>query len=54
MTDTAGIVVRGNASPEEVAAVLAALQQHTRTRPRDRYALWRATRLAAVKAALPR
>lgn len=54
MTDSAGITVRGNATAEEVAAVLAALQQRARTGPRDRYALWRATRLAAVKAALPR
>ena len=50
---TSGIEVRGNATAEEVAAVLAALQR-LRKPERDRYAMWRSTRIAAVKAALPR
>ena len=55
MTLTDGIDVRGNATAEEVAAVLAALAKyeadHT-SRPdiADGYALWRRTRLAAVAA----
>ncbi len=49
---TAGARVRGNATPEEVAAVVAVLAQLERGPEPDRYTEWRRTRLAAVRAAL--
>lgn len=43
--------VRGNASPEEVAAMLAAVSARPApaAQTRDPYARWRATRLAALR-----
>ena len=45
------MIVRGNATPEEIAAVLAALQRagaNAPVRAPDGYARWRRTRLAAL------
>jgi hypothetical protein len=42
-------VVRGNPSPEELAALLAVVRGVRRTE-RDRYEAWRAGRLAALRA----
>ena len=45
------VVVRGNATPEEVAAVLAALQRagaEAPVRAPDGYERWRRTRLTAI------
>jgi DNA-binding Lrp family transcriptional regulator len=44
--------VRGNATDEELAAVVAVLSQVERPVAADRYAEWRRVRLAAVRAAL--
>jgi hypothetical protein len=42
--------VRGGATAEEVAAVLAALDEQARRRPElDRYEQWRARRLEALR-----
>lgn len=49
---TAALRVRGNATPEELAAVLAVLAQTDRGAEPDRYTQWRSTRLAAVRAGL--
>jgi hypothetical protein len=43
-----GIDVRGGASAEEVAAILAVLATVPAADPAAGYALWRATRLAAL------
>ena len=49
------VTVRGRATPEELAAVLAALQVNSRRvallggQDRGGYERWRATRLAALK-----
>lgn len=44
------IEVRGTATPEELAAVLAALRvRERRTRPESRYEQWRRERLAALR-----
>ena len=50
----AGVLVRGGATPEEVAAVVAALTARgsKMSKSPSGYALWRTTRLAAVAAAL--
>jgi hypothetical protein len=44
-----GVRVRGNATPEELAAVVAVLAQLERGTEPDRYAQWRRTRLAALR-----
>ena len=44
----AQINVRGNASPEQLAAVLAALAMRTRSQSVDAYASWRRRRVAAL------
>jgi hypothetical protein len=48
----AGVQVRGNATDEELAAVVALMAQLERRVEPDRYAEWRRTRLAAVRARL--
>lgn len=52
MTITVGeLEVRGGATPEEVAAVLAVVSQRDRSDQRhSRYELWRAGRVAALRA----
>jgi hypothetical protein len=45
--DRTAITVRGNASAEELAAVLAIVSSGPR--PSDGYRRWRATRLAALR-----
>jgi acyl-CoA carboxylase epsilon subunit-like protein len=47
--DPAEISVRGNASDEELAAVLAVVSSSSR--PADGYRRWQATRLAALRRA---
>jgi hypothetical protein len=47
---SAGVRVRGQVTPEELAAVLAVLAQTERGIEHDRYTQWRRTRLAAVRA----
>ncbi len=50
--DVSGLQVRGNATAEEIAAVVAAVTTRTdsdRTEPRDPYARWRTTRFAALR-----
>jgi acyl-CoA carboxylase epsilon subunit-like protein len=44
-----GVQVRGNATPEELAAVVAVLTQLERGAEPDRYTQWRRTRLAALR-----
>ena len=44
-----GMRVRGNATPEELAAVLALLSHGACPAEPDRYAVWRRTRLAALR-----
>ena len=39
------LTIRGNATPDEIAAVLVLMTQHRE----DGYARWRSTRLAAVR-----
>jgi len=43
------LCVRGNATPEDLAAVLAVLAQAERRPQRSGYERWRAVRLAAVR-----
>jgi hypothetical protein len=47
---SAGVQVRGNATPEELGAVVAVLAQLERGPQIDRYAEWRRVRLAALRA----
>ena len=47
------VIVRGHATAEEVAAVVASLRQVDSRAARDRYEQWRATRLAALRANRP-
>lgn len=53
MTDRP-VVVRGPATADEVAAVLAALRPPDPRPAADRYERWRATRLAALKCSVSR
>jgi hypothetical protein len=48
------VIVRGHATDEEVAAVLASLRHVDSQTSRDRYDHWRATRLAALNQPLSR
>jgi 2-polyprenyl-6-methoxyphenol hydroxylase-like FAD-dependent oxidoreductase len=48
------VVVRGPATAEEVAAVLAALRRSDGRAALDRYERWRATRLAALNRSVSR
>ncbi|MCW2646342.1 MAG: hypothetical protein QOF87_3645 [Pseudonocardiales bacterium] len=45
-----GLRVRGNATAEEVAAVVALMSHRDRAAEPDRYTEWRRTRLAALRA----
>ena len=47
---TAGVRVRGNATAEELAAVLALVSHVERGVEPDRYERWRLARLAALRA----
>jgi hypothetical protein len=47
---TAGVRVRGNATAEEVAVVVALMSQFDREPEPDRYTEWRRARLAALRA----
>jgi hypothetical protein len=47
---SAGVRIRGNASAEELAVVLALISQLDRVAEPDRYTEWRDGRLAALRA----
>jgi hypothetical protein len=46
---TAGVQVRGNATAEELAVVVALISQLDREPAPDRYTEWRRARLAALR-----
>jgi hypothetical protein len=49
------VTIRGNATPEDVAAVLATLRELAQRAPAvNRYELWRSNRLAALRRLPPR
>ena len=45
------VTVHGNATAEEIAAVLAVVTAHTAPPATDAFARWRQTRIAALRAA---